>query len=83
MQALNVGSMTAVGNGRTMFIVNGSGGKLYWAYSLTDESTDGRSKVRSKDPAEVKARLRQEFEGWDLALKILEVKPQACLLCHS
>ncbi|CAK9217556.1 unnamed protein product [Sphagnum troendelagicum] len=69
---LNVGSMTAIGNGRTMFIVNGSGGKLYWAYSLTDESTDGRSKVRSKDPAEVKARLRQEFEGWDLALKILE-----------
>ncbi len=83
MQGLNVGSMTAVGNGRTMFMVNGSGGKLYWGYSLTDESTDGHSKVRSKDPAEVKARLRQEFEGWDLALKILEVKPQACLLCHS
>ncbi len=71
MQGLNVGSVTAVGNGRTMFIVNGSGGKLYWAYySLTDESTDGRSKVRSKDPAEVKARLRQEFEGWDLALNV-------------
>ncbi|CAK9871052.1 unnamed protein product [Sphagnum jensenii] len=70
---LNVGSMTAVGNGRTMFIVNGAGGKVYWAGSLTDVSTDGRTKVRSKDPAEVKARLRQEYEGWDLALKILEV----------
>jgi hypothetical protein len=40
---------------------------------LTDESTDGRSKVRSKDAAEMKARLKQEFKGWDLALKILEV----------
>jgi hypothetical protein len=39
---------------------------------LTDESTDGRSKVRSKDAAEMKARLKQEFKGWDLALKILE-----------
>ncbi|CAM6043053.1 unnamed protein product [Sphagnum compactum] len=77
---LNVGSMTALGNGRTMFIVNGSGGKLYWAYSLTDESTDGRSKVRSKDPAEVKARLRQEFEGWDLALKILEATDAELIL---
>jgi salicylate hydroxylase len=68
-----VGTISATGNGRTIFIINGVGGKLYWAYSLTDESTDGRSKVRSKDAAEMKARLKQEFKGWDLALKILEV----------
>jgi hypothetical protein len=71
--ALKVGTISATGNGRTIFIINGVGGKLYWAYSLTDESTDGRSKVRSKDAAEMKARLKQEFKGWDLALKILEV----------
>ncbi|CAK9226843.1 unnamed protein product [Sphagnum jensenii] len=70
--ALKVGTISATGNGRTIFIINGVGGKLYWAYSLTDESTDGRSKVRSKDAAEMKARLKQEFKGWDLALKILE-----------
>jgi hypothetical protein len=72
-----VGTISATGNGRTIFIINGVGGKLYWAYSLTDESTDGRSKVRSKDAAEMKARLKQEFKGWDLALKILEVLPFA------
>ncbi len=72
-----MGTISATGNGRTIFIINGVGGKLYWAYSLTDESTDGRSKVRSKDAAEMKARLKQEFKGWDLALKILEVLPFA------
>ncbi len=72
-----MGTISATGNGRTIFIINGVGGKLYWAYSLTDESTHGRSKVRSKDAAEMKARLKQEFKGWDLALKILEVFSKA------
>ncbi len=78
MQGLKVGSMLAVGNGRAMFVTNGVHGKLYWAFSVTDESTDGRIKVRSKDSAESKARLRQELEGWDVALNILEV----CSILH-
>lgn len=80
MQGLKVGSMLAVGNGRTMFVTNGVHGKLYWAFSVTDESTDGRIKVRSKDSAESKARLRQELEGWDVALKILEATDAELIL---
>lgn len=69
-----MGTITAVEKGKTMFVINGVGDKLYWAYSLTDEATDGRAKVRSKNLEEAKARLRQEFQGWDLALHILEVQ---------
>ncbi len=83
MQGLKVGSMLAVGNGRAMFVTNGVHGKLYWAFSVTDESTDGRIKVRSKDSAESKARLREELEGWDVALNILEVCFNTSLLCNA
>ncbi|CAK9857825.1 unnamed protein product [Sphagnum jensenii] len=75
-----VGSMLAVGNGRGMFVTNGVHGKLYWAFSVTDESTDGRIKVRSKDSAESKARLRQELKGWDVALNILEATDAELIL---
>ncbi|KAH8974210.1 hypothetical protein BDL97_01G090000 [Sphagnum fallax] len=77
---LKVGSMLAVGNGRAMFVTNGVHGKLYWAFSVTDESTDGRIKVRSKDSAESKARLRQELKGWDVALNILEATDAELIL---
>jgi len=83
VQGLKVGSMLAVGNGRAMFVTNGVRGKLYWAFSVTDESTDGRIKVRSKDSAESKARLRQELKGWDVALNILEVCFNTSLLCNA
>ncbi len=83
VQGLKVGSMLAVGNGRAMFVTNGVHGKLYWAFSVTDESTDGRIKVRSKDSAESKARLREELEGWDVALNILEVCFNTSLLCNA
>ncbi|CAM6045219.1 unnamed protein product [Sphagnum compactum] len=79
-KGLKVGSMLAVGNGRAMFVTNGVHGKLYWAFSVTDESTDGRIKVRSKDSAESKARLRQELEGWDVALNILEATDAELIL---
>ncbi|CAK9190264.1 unnamed protein product [Sphagnum troendelagicum] len=72
-KGLKVGGMQAIANGRTMTVCNGVHGKLYWALSLIDKSTDGHTKVRSKDCAESKARLIQEFEGWDLALKLVEV----------
>lgn len=68
-----MGTISAVHEGKTMFVINGVGDKLYWAYSLTDEATDGRAQVRSQNLEEAKARLRQEFKGWDLALHILEV----------
>lgn len=74
VQALRVGTTSAVQKGKTMFVINGVGDQLYWAYSLTDESTDGRAQVRSKNLEEAKERLRQEFQGWDLALHILEVQ---------
>jgi hypothetical protein len=41
---LKVGGMQAIANGRTMTVCNGVHGKLYWALSLTDESTDGHTK---------------------------------------
>jgi hypothetical protein len=66
-----------------MTVCNGIHGKLYWALSLTDESTDGRSKVWSKDCAESKARLIQEFEVWDLALKLVKVCLSTFLLCNA
>lgn len=75
-----MGTITAMKNGRTMFVINGVHGKLYWAYSLTDESTDGRAKVRSRNPEEAKARLREEFKGWELALQILEVTDPELIL---
>lgn len=75
-----MGTTTAAQNGRTIFVVNGVGDKLYWAYSLTDEATDGRAQVRSKTLEEAKQRLRQEFQGWDLALHILEVGLLASVL---
>jgi hypothetical protein len=80
MQALRVGTITAAEKGKTMFVINGVGDKLYWAYSLTDEATDGRAKVRSKNLEEAKARLRQEFQGWDVALHILEVQHPSVIL---
>ncbi|CAM6070925.1 unnamed protein product [Sphagnum tenellum] len=79
-KGLKVGSMLAVGNGRAMFVTNGVHGKLYWAFSVTDESTDGRIKVRSKDSAESKARLREELKGWDVALNILEATDAELIL---
>lgn len=78
--ALRVGTTTAAQNGRTIFVVNGVGDKLYWAYSLTDEATDGRAQVRSKTLEEAKQRLRQEFQGWDLALHILEATDPELIL---
>ncbi|KAG0589666.1 hypothetical protein M758_1G036300 [Ceratodon purpureus] len=78
--ALRVGTITAVEKGKTMFVINGVGDKLYWAYSLTDESTDGRAKVRSKNLEEAKERLRTEFQGWDLALHILEATDPELIL---
>ena len=79
-----MGTISAAQNGKTMFVINGVGDKLYWAYSLTDEATDGRAKVRSKNLEEAKARLRQEFQGWDLALHILEVQhPTVIFLSKS
>jgi len=83
VQGLKVGGMQAIANGQTMTVCNGVHGKLYWALSLTDESTDGHTKVRSKDCAESKARLIQEFEGWDLALKLVEVHLGTFLLCNA
>lgn len=74
IQALRVGTITAAQEGKTMFVINGVGDKLYWAYSLTDDATDGRAQVRSQTLEEAKERLRQEFKGWDLALHILEVQ---------
>lgn len=56
-----------------MFVINGVNGKLYWAYSLTDAASEGRAQVRSKNLEEAKARVRQEFQGMDMALQILEV----------
>lgn len=56
-----------------MFVINGVNGKLYWAYSLTDTASEGRAQARSKDLEEAKARVRQEFQGMDIALQILEV----------
>jgi salicylate hydroxylase len=78
--ALRVGTITAAEKGKTMFVINGVGDKLYWAYSLTDEATDGRAKVRSKNLEEAKARLRQEFQGWDVALHILEATDPELIL---
>lgn len=79
-----MGTITAAQKGKTMFVINGVGDKLYWAYSLTDEATDGRAKMRSKDLEDAKARLRQEFQGWDLALHILEVQhPTVVFLSKS
>ncbi|KAH8974220.1 hypothetical protein BDL97_01G090400 [Sphagnum fallax] len=80
VKGLKVGGMQAIANGRTMTVCNGVHGKLYWALSLNDESTDGHTKVRSKDCAESKARLIQEFEGWDLALKLVEVTDAELIL---
>jgi salicylate hydroxylase len=78
--ALQVGTITAAQKGKTMFVINGVSDKLYWAYSLTDEATDGRAQVRSKNLEEAKARLREEFKGWDLALHILEATDPALIL---
>jgi salicylate hydroxylase len=83
VQGLKVGGMQAIANGQTLTVCNGVHGKLYWALSLTDESTDGHTKVRFKDCAESKARLIQEFEGWDLALKLVEVHLSTFLLCNA
>lgn len=78
--ALRVGTITAAQEGKTMFVINGVGDKLYWAYSLTDDATDGRAQVRSQTLEEAKERLRQEFKGWDLALHILEATDPALIL---
>lgn len=74
------GSMAGLNNGRTIFIVNGVRGKLYWAFSLTDEHSDGRAKVRSKDPQETMERLLEEFRDWDVALDILRFTNPALIL---
>ncbi|KAJ7298889.1 hypothetical protein O6H91_Y371200 [Diphasiastrum complanatum] len=69
---LDTGTIATTANGRTLFVVNGVHGKLYWAFSLTDESSDGRAKLRSKSPLEMKERLLEEFKDWELATHILQ-----------
>jgi salicylate hydroxylase len=63
-----------------MFVINGVNGKLYWAYSLTDAASEGRAQVRSKNLEEAKARVRQEFQGMDMALQILEATDPELIL---
>eukprot|EP00249_Psilotum_nudum_P014396 c24800_g1_i2 orf=201-944(+) len=71
-QALITGSLATQFNGRTIFIVNGVQGKLYWACSVEDTCCDGSTKFRSKDQKEMKERILEYFEGWDLAIDVVQ-----------
>lgn len=71
-KALTMGSFATLQNGRTVFLVNGVQGKLYWAFSVTDEVTQGEARNRSRDQKEAKERLLKYYEGWDVATDIIQ-----------
>lgn len=69
-----------VGEGRTAVISDAGKNSLYWAYTVMDEVRGGQALERSQNGGEAKERLKQYFEGWDLALHVLEVtEPDAIL----
>uniref|UniRef100_A0A0C9RPN9 TSA: Wollemia nobilis Ref_Wollemi_Transcript_5011_1123 transcribed RNA sequence n=1 Tax=Wollemia nobilis TaxID=56998 RepID=A0A0C9RPN9_9CONI len=79
-EALVIGTLASMQNGRTTFIINGVRDKLYWAFSVTDESTEGGTRIRSRDKEEAKERLLKYFEGWDVATHIIQVTDPELIL---
>ncbi|XP_057866515.1 uncharacterized protein LOC131073985 isoform X3 [Cryptomeria japonica] len=71
-KALVTGTLASMQNGRTTFIINGVKDKLYWALSVTDECTQGETKIRSRSKEEAKERLLKYFEGWDVATHVIQ-----------
>eukprot|EP01018_Ginkgo_biloba_P018297 Gb_24102 [translate_table: standard] len=79
-KALTIGSLASLQNGHTTFIINGVQQKLYWAFSVTDESTNGEAKIRSRNPEEAKERLLKYFEGWDIATHLIQATDPELIL---
>ncbi|EFJ06097.1 hypothetical protein SELMODRAFT_430979 [Selaginella moellendorffii] len=76
----STGATTSAANGRTVFIVNGVHGKLYWALSVTDEATNGDTARRSTNTLEMKERLLEYYKGWSLATQIVEATEPGLIL---
>ncbi|MCO5552233.1 hypothetical protein L7F22_005745 [Adiantum nelumboides] len=78
--SLKTGSYASLFNGRTVFIINGVQGKLYWAFSVEDDYVEGSTKIRSKSPEEMKQRLLSYYEGFSLATSIIQVTEPELIL---
>ncbi|MCO5548368.1 hypothetical protein L7F22_001825 [Adiantum nelumboides] len=79
-KGLKTGSYASLFNGRTVFIINGVQGKLYWAFSVEDDYVEGSTKIRSKSPEEMKQRLLSYYEGFSLAISIIQVTEPELIL---
>eukprot|EP00250_Pteridium_aquilinum_P031623 c4394_g1_i1 orf=85-1353(+) len=79
-EGLEIGSYASSFNGRTVFIVNGVQGKLYWAFSVDDDYCEGSTKIRSKTPEEAKERLLGYYEGFSLATAIIQATEPELIL---
>lgn len=79
-EGLNSGSYASLFNGRTVFIINGVQGKLYWAFSVEDEACEGSTKIRSKTPEEAKERLLGYYEDFSLATSIIQATEPELIL---
>lgn len=79
-EALKTGALASLFDGRTIFIVNGVQGKLYWALSVEDDFCEGSTKIRSKTPEEAKERLLGYFEGSSLATSVIQATEAELIL---